>query len=86
MEDRAEGAAGRWRLLDAGLPGELGGRETPMEGRVPFCVRVIRLLPAAATKTKRGGDGRWELAVGGEAWWCKQDSAVLAGLDGIRVR
>jgi hypothetical protein len=37
----------------AGLPGEFGDRETPMEGRVPFCVRVIRLLPAAATKAKR---------------------------------
>jgi hypothetical protein len=49
----------------AGLPGEFGDRETPMEGRMTFCARVIRLLPAAATKAKRGGDGRWEMAVGG---------------------
>jgi hypothetical protein len=56
---------GCW-MLDEGKAEKIGdgvsirGRETPMEGRMPFCARVIRLLPAAATgesEMRRSADG-----------------------------
>ena len=80
MGDRSEGGSGEvavagcWMGIFGDRRSQMGDRsaggQCPMWARVTFYVRVIRLLPAAATgrqmrrRWQMGGDGRWGAGIG----------------------